>query len=317
VIVNVGIVVTGGVVRLTGSGLGCPTWPKCTDESYVTTAAMGHHGLIEFGNRTLIGIVGGVALISVLLAWLQKRSLVPAVAILAGVAVQGVAGGITVRMQLNPYTVAVHFLLSMGMLVLAHWFWMTTREKGPSWPAPRAVQALGVVLTTVSALVLVLGTVVTGSGPHAGDAKAARTGFDPQAVSQLHADGVFLLIGLSIAAWLALKAVKGPTRAALILVVIELSQGVIGFVQYFTHLPIAVVLAHMLGACLVWLATLSALSSMRGTVLARQQPEEQLVGPLALGPDAADQAALALEAEPLQQSRGADVAPVAAGRDPV
>jgi len=108
----------------------------------------------------------------------------------------------------------------------------------------------------------VLGTLVTGSGPHAGDQKAARTGFDVAAVAQLHADAVFLLVGLSAALWFAARAVGAPARvvrAVAVLVLVELAQGAVGFVQYFTNLPVAVVILHLLGACAVWLATLNAL----------------------------------------------------------
>jgi cytochrome c oxidase assembly protein subunit 15 len=325
VIVNVIIVVTGGLVRLTDSGLGCPTWPRCTDDSYVATSAMGIHGAIEFGNRTLISMVGGVAVAALIVAWLQRKrlraALWPAFLVLVGVAVQGVVGGITVHLALNPYSVALHFLLSIVMLALAHTFWMRTREGRPRWTPPPALRALALCLTVVSAAVLVLGTVVTGSGPHAGDAKAARTGFDPQAMAQLHADGVFLLIGLSVALWFAAKALGAPqkvTRAVLVLVVVELSQGVVGFVQYFTGLPVAVVAAHMLGACLVWLATLSVLAAVAGSPpLAAQQPEEQVVRPLTLDPRAGDQVPLAAKADALEQARGADVAPIGARREPV
>ncbi len=134
---------------------------------------------------------------------------------------------------------------------------------------------------------------------------------------------VFLLIGLSVALWFATRALGAPrsvVRAALVLVVVELSQGVIGFVQYFTGLPVAVVAAHMLGACLVWLATLSMLAAVRGWTpapLAGQQPEEQVVGPLALHPGTGDEVPFPPEADPLEQPRGADVAPIGAGRDPV
>jgi len=326
VIVNVIIVVTGGLVRLTDSGLGCPTWPRCTDDSYVPTSAMGVHGTIEFGNRTLISVVGGVAVAGLIVAWLQRKqlraALWPAFLVLVGVAVQGVVGGITVHLALNPYSVALHFLLSIVMLALAHTFWTRTRAGRPRWTPPPALRALTLCLTVVSAAVLVLGTVVTGSGPHAGDAKAARTGFDPQAMAQLHADGVFLLIGLSAALWFAAKALGAPqnvTRAALVLVVVELSQGVVGFVQYFTGLPVAVVAAHMLGACLVWLATLSVLAAVSAgsPPLAGQQPEEQVIRPLALDPRAGDQVPLAAKADALEQPRGADVAPIGARREPV
>lgn len=265
-VANVGIVCTGGLVRLTGSGLGCPTWPRCTDESYVTTQAMGHHGIIEFGNRTLTFVLGIIAVVALAAAWRQRRRvpglLGAAVGMMAGIAFQGVLGGITVRMALNPWTVMAHFLASMLLIALAYVFWHRTRDVPPRWTAPRAIRTAGVVITGVAAVVLVLGTVVTGSGPHSGDTKAARTGFDPATVSQLHGDAVFVLVGLTLALWLGLRALGAPlrvTRAAALLLLVELGQGVVGFVQYFTGLPWPVVLLHVLGACLVWTATLGLL----------------------------------------------------------
>ncbi len=265
-VANIGIVCTGGLVRLTGSGLGCPTWPRCTEESYVTTQEMGHHGIIEFGNRTLTFVLGLIAVVALVAAWRQRRRvpglLAAGVAMMGGIAFQGVLGGITVRMALNPWTVMVHFLASMLLIALAYVFWHRTREVPPRWTAPAAIRTSGIVVTAVSAVVLVLGTVVTGSGPHSGDTKAARTGFDAETVSQLHADAVFVLVGLTLAMWLGLRALGAPlrvTRAAALLLVVELAQGVVGFVQYFTGLPWPVVLLHMLGACLVWTATLGLL----------------------------------------------------------
>ena len=173
IVANVGIVVTGGAVRLTGSGLGCPTWPRCTAGSYVATGAMGVHGAIEFGNRTLTSVVGAVAVLGVIVAWLQREriraALVPSVLVLIGVGIQAGLGGITVHTELNPWTVAAHFLLSMALLAAAYTFWRSTREGRSAWVAPPAMKALAVCLTAVSGTVLVLGTVVTGSGPHAGD----------------------------------------------------------------------------------------------------------------------------------------------------
>lgn len=266
---NIGIVCTGGLVRLTGSGLGCPTWPRCTDESYVTTSAMGYHGVIEFGNRTLAFVLTVFALVALAAAWRQRRrqagALRGALWVLAGIAVQAVLGGITVRMALNPWTVAAHFLLSIAVIAVAFLFWHRTREEPPRWTPPRAMRTAGAVLTAVSAAVLVLGTIVTGSGPHSGDTRASRTGFDPQAMSQLHADAVFVLVGLSVATWFGLRALGAPlrvTRAAAILVLVELSQGVVGYVQYFTGLPWPVVILHMLGACLVWTAALNLLVAL-------------------------------------------------------
>nr|BFE62373.1 COX15/CtaA family protein [Dactylosporangium thailandense] len=264
---NIGIVCTGGLVRLTGSGLGCPTWPRCTDDSYVTTAEMGYHGVIEFGNRTLTGVLSVFALVAIAAAWRQRRhskaALRATVWVLAGIAFQGVLGGITVRLALNPWSVAVHFLASIALIALVFVLWDRTRGEPPRWTAPRAMRTAGIFVTVVSAVVLVLGTIVTGSGPHSGDTKATRTGFDPEAMSQLHTDAVMVLVGLSVAMWFGLRALGAPlrvTRAAAILVAVELAQGVVGFVQYFTGLPWPVVILHMLGACLVWTATLNLLA---------------------------------------------------------
>ncbi|TDC76662.1 heme A synthase [Micromonospora sp. KC606] len=271
IVANVAIVVTGGAVRLTASGLGCPTWPRCTDESYTATPEMGVHGMIEFGNRLLVFVVGTIAL-AVVVAVLRQRprrrgSLPLAVAVLFGIPAQAIVGGITVLTNLNPWVVGLHFLASMAVIAAAYALWRRISEPdGPAVPVvPGPLRTLARVTTVVSASVLVVGTWVTGSGPHAGDGGAARNGLDPEQVSQVHADGVFLLIGLSVALVFAFRAVgaAGPARAALVLVAVELGQGVIGFVQYLTDLPAPLVGAHMLGSCLVLLATLSVLWSTR------------------------------------------------------
>ena len=266
---NIGIVGTGGAVRLTGSGLGCPTWPRCTDSSYVTTPEMGIHGVIEFGNRMLTFVVGVLAVACVLSALLQRprhRPLVLwSVLVFAGIPAQGVIGGITVLTNLNPWVVGCHFLASMAVIAAAHHLWVRATDR-PSTTVPRALSTLVRGTVGMAAAVLAVGTVVTGSGPHAGDADAKRTGLDPQAVSQLHADLVFLLLGLSVALWFALRAVDAPRtvrRAAGWLVAAELGQGVIGFVQYATHLPALAVGLHMLGACAVWVAALGVLAATR------------------------------------------------------
>ncbi|MFE0593743.1 heme A synthase [Micromonospora echinospora] len=271
IIANVGIVVTGGAVRLTASGLGCPTWPRCTDESYTTTAEMGIHGVIEFGNRLLtfaVGLIALAVLVAVLLHRPRRRGLLPlAVAVFLGIPAQAVVGGITVLTNLNPWVVGLHFLASMAVIAAAYALWR--RIKDPDGPAvavvPTPLRTLATITTVVSAAVLVIGTWVTGSGPHAGDHGAARNGLDPETISQVHADSVFLLIGLSVALVFAFRAVgaTGAARAALVLVAVELGQGLIGFVQYFTHLPALLVGAHMLGSCLVLLATLSVQWSTR------------------------------------------------------
>ncbi|MBC8093221.1 MAG: COX15/CtaA family protein [Pseudonocardia sp.] len=271
-VTNIGIVITGVAVRLTGSGLGCPTWPRCTDDSYVNTPEYGIHGLLEFGNRLLAFAVGLACLAALVAALVQRRRrrgvVLLAAAVFIGIPAQAVLGGITVLTGLNPWTVAGHFLLSIALIYLAYALWVRSREgDGPrEWRAGAPVRWLVRGVVAVTAVVLVLGTVVTGSGPHAGDAAAARTGLDPEAMSQLHADSVFLLVGLTIGAWAALAANGAPaavTRAAAVLLGIELSQGILGFVQYVTDLPVLLVGLHVAGACATWVAALVLLFRLR------------------------------------------------------
>lgn len=287
VIANVGIVITGGAVRLTGSGLGCPTWPRCTEESYTTTPAMGVNGVIEFGNRLLTFAVGLVALLAIVSALLQVhrhwRTVVLSIVVFAGIPAQAVVGGLTVLTNLNPWVVGCHFLVSMGVIAGAYALWRAARaDSAPlarpdvtTWTAPAALRTLGGLTVAATAVVLVLGVIVTGSGPHAGDSDARRTGLDPQAVAQLHADGVFLLLGLTVGLLLATRAANAPrtaARAAVTLFAIELAQGLVGFVQYLTGLPVLLVAAHMAGACAVWLASLSAYANLYRTFPRRLAP---------------------------------------------
>ncbi len=273
VVVNIGIVISGGAVRLTGSGLGCPTWPRCTETSYVTTPEMGIYGAIEFGNRVFTFVVGLVAVLGVVSAMLHKprnrRVTTLAWLVLLGIPAQAVLGGITVLTDLNPWVVGGHFLLSIAVLAAAYEFWRAARRQTaraaaePARAIPPVLRGLAAVVTFTSAAVLVAGTVVTGSGPHAGDAGARRTGLSPETVSQIHADLVFLLLGLAVATWFAMRAagVQPATVRSAWLIAIILAQGAIGFVQYFTNLPEILVAAHMAGACAVWLATLSLLAA--------------------------------------------------------
>jgi cytochrome c oxidase assembly protein subunit 15 len=270
VVANVLIVVTGGAVRLTGSGLGCPTWPECTGGSLVPTKALAGHGVIEFSNRTLTFVLTVVAIATVVVVWRSARRDLRGLAVLSflGIPVQALLGGITVLTGLNPWIVAGHFLLSMVLVAIATVLWLRSREPGVGQLVVRRPLPLLVAgIAAVAAVVLVIGTVVTGSGPHSGDPEAGRTGFDPALVSQLHADVVFLLVGLTVALLVALHATDSPgrvRRAARDLLVVELAQGVIGYVQYFTGLPIAVVLLHMLGAALITVFTARLVWSVRG-----------------------------------------------------
>jgi cytochrome c oxidase assembly protein subunit 15 len=256
-VVNVLIVVTGGVVRLTGSGLGCPTWPRCTDQSFVPHSELGVHGAIEFGNRMVTFLLAAVAIATFVVAWRHGRPALTRLAFVLGLGVpaQALIGGVTVLTDLNPWIVAFHLLVSLAMIgvsvVLIH---RIDEGDGPAEPlVPDSVTWLVRAVFVTGWVVLYLGTVVTGSGPHAGDIDAPRNGLDPRSVSQLHTDFVFLLLGLTIATVLVLRAVDAPTRArqaAAVLLAVELGQGLVGFVQYFNDLPILLVGLHLLGAAL-------------------------------------------------------------------
>jgi cytochrome c oxidase assembly protein subunit 15 len=264
------IVVTGGAVRLTGSGLGCPTWPRCSDASFVQTPELGLHGMIENYNRRLTFVLAAVAIITVVVVFRSARRDLRALAVLSflGIPAQALLGGVTVLAGLNPWTVAAHFLVSTVLVAVATTLWLRSREPGVGQPLlQRPFMLLVGGVAVVTAVVLFIGTVVTGSGPHSGDPKAGRTGFDPQLVSQLHADVVFLLVGLTVAMLVALYATDSPDRvrrAARDLLIVQLAQGLVGYVQYFTNLPIALVLVHMLGAVLITAFTARLVWSVRG-----------------------------------------------------
>ena len=267
---NIAIVLTGGVVRLTGSGLGCPTWPRCTDQSFVPHGALGIHGAIEVGNRMVTFLLAAIAIATFLVALRSGRSSLVKLSVVLGLGVpaQAVIGGVTVLTDLNPWIVAFHLLVSLAMIGVAVVLLRRVDEgDGPAVPTvPRALVHLARLTFVVGWVVLYLGTVVTGSGPHAGDLAAPRNGLDPRTISQLHTDFVFLLLGLTIALVFALRAVSAPPRAqraALVLLAIELSQGAVGFVQYFTDLPIALVALHLLGAALTSAGLAWVLVSLR------------------------------------------------------
>ncbi|HEV2087580.1 MAG TPA: COX15/CtaA family protein [Cryptosporangiaceae bacterium] len=262
-VANGTIVVTGAAVRLTSSGLGCPTWPRCTAESFVTTAEYGVHGLIEFGNRLLatgLAVAVGLPILVIAAQRPRRRALVWLAAFqFVGFLGQGVLGGVTVLTGLNPWVVAGHFLVSTVLIYAAYALWHRAGEGdgAPEVVVTPAVRWLVRAVLAAAAVAIVLGTVVTGSGPHAGDSAAVRTGFDPAAVSRLHSGAALLLIGLTVATLLALRATDAPRtvrRAALVLLGVELGQGAIGYVQYFTGLPVLLVGAHVLGAVLLWVA---------------------------------------------------------------
>ena len=254
------LVLTGGAVRLTGSGLGCPTWPECTPGSYtpVPHQAEGQlHAWIEFGNRLLTFALLFAALIAVFIALRSKRRDLKVLAALQllGILGQGVLGGITVLTDLHPIPVAGHLILSI--LLISGATSLFARRK----TSRRKVKNLSRDISTLSRLhifttfiVIVLGTLVTGSGPHAGDEKAQRFSFDIQTISWLHADFVIALFGLTLALFLVTRGLDQTKRLVIKFSVVALLQGAIGYIQYFTGIPEILVAAHLLGATLVWIA---------------------------------------------------------------
>ncbi|MFD5256112.1 heme A synthase [Streptomyces bobili] len=286
-VMSVVIVVTGGAVRLTGSGLGCPTWPKCTDDSLTATGAMGVHGAIEFGNRMLTYVLCAAVGWAIIAARSQKpyrRGLTRlGWAQFWVVMSNAVLGGIVVLVGLNPYTVAAHFVATSALIAIAVVMWQRTRE-GDAQARPlvgKSVQQLVWVMVAATVLLILVGTVVTGAGPHAGDSsEVERMPLDWETVSKVHAVLAWIVVTLTFALWFVLRAVEAPrlpldrTRD---LFVVLLAQGVIGYVQYFTDLPEVLVGLHMLGSALVWIAVLRVLLALRE----RPEPAVGLPGPAA------------------------------------
>ncbi|MEV0782072.1 COX15/CtaA family protein [Streptomyces sp. NPDC050423] len=293
IVLAVVIIVAGGAVRLTGSGLGCPTWPKCSDDSLTATSEMGLHGAIEFGNRMLTYVlcaVVGWAIIAARSAKPRRRSLTRlGWAQFWVVMGNAVLGGIVVLVGLNPYTVAAHFLLATALLTIALLTWHRVGE-GDTAPRPlvgKAVSQLTWLLVVAAGLLIAVGTVVTGAGRHAGDSSDVhRIPIDWKMITQLHADLAWVVVALTVALWFVLKAVDapiGPLHRARDLFLILMAQGVIGYVQYFTDTPEILVGLHMFGSCLVWIGVLRVLLSQRE----RPVDAARLPGPAAEQPEPA------------------------------
>ncbi|ASY10560.1 COX15/CtaA family protein [Candidatus Planktophila lacus] len=255
-----GLVLTGGAVRITGSGLGCPTWPECTPGSYtpVPHQAEGQlHAWIEFGNRLLTFALVAVSL-AILIHVLNKRrrdlrSL--AIGQLLGILGQGVLGGITVLTDLHPLPVAGHLLLSIILIAGAASLYSRREYSArPRTDLDKLTKRISLLHIGLTFVVIILGTIVTGSGPHAGDEKAQRFGFDIRVVAWLHADAVIALLGLTAAFFILVRSDKELVRRIGVFTAIALAQGAIGYIQYFTGIPEILVAAHLLGATLVWIA---------------------------------------------------------------
>ena len=278
------IVFTGALVRITGSGLGCSTWPECTPGSYTPTSDQPEaplHAWIEFGNRllTFVLLINALALMFTILKS-GKRELRKLGALqILGILAQGVLGGVTVLTALNPATVAAHFLLSIILIAGALSLRQRAHGKSPSEitliPLVTKLIWLHLLLTS---LVLIAGTIVTGSGPHAGDSAAERFNLDSRTMAWIHADLVIALLGVSIALLIAIRlGLAGQARQVLsgriqIFLIVALAQGGIGYIQYFTKLPEALVAAHIIGSIAVWLSAwnLFISSNLGANLIARK-----------------------------------------------
>jgi len=266
-ILQAALIVTGGAVRLTGSGLGCPTWPECTPGSYTPVPHQAEgllHAWIEFGNRLLTFLLFFTAIAAFILSLriskdliYKKRLRLLALFQILGIFGQAILGGITVLTDLNPIPVAGHYLLSIALITgaIKLRYEVVGNEMQSVSPLLQTIIRIQIALTI---LVLIVGTVVTGSGPHAGDLTARRFGFDPQIVSWIHADLVIALTIFVFVTFLMLKDLSGPLRKMTsIFLLVILSQGAIGYIQYFTGLPELIVGVHLLGSTLVWITAWS------------------------------------------------------------
>jgi len=279
VIANAVIISTGEAVRLSSSGLGCPDWPQCTKSSVVAAHSAGQTTLntwIEFGNRLLnfpLVIIAGLAFIACLMyrpGGQRRRDLVwLSAALPLGVIAQAVVGGIVVLTRLNPAMVAVHYLLSSAILAAAVVLHVRAGEgDGPVRSLVRTdLRLLTALLVGVTALMLAAGTVVTGTGPLAGtiiDSRGHRETvprfhFTLENVTQLHADIGWFIGALAVAVVIGLRYSAAPRTAVRLgwLVLAGLgAQGVIGYVQYFNHLPAGLVWVHVVTSVLLWICVL-------------------------------------------------------------
>lgn len=253
------IVVTGGIVRLTGSGLGCPTWPKCTEESLITVPEMGIHGVIEFANRLLTFVLALIALLTFLTVLalgkkLRKGLLMPALILGLGIPAQAILGGFTVLTQLNPWFVGAHFVLSGIMIAVAAL--LVFRALPPRHvPVSPAIWRTANPIAIVGTITVLVGVLVTGAGPHSGDANSVRNGLDLELWQHVHSYPAYLLLLLTL---IQLGLLSKRDRAGLErsyqlkvsawLVVTTIAQALIGVIQARLGVPGALVALHMLGA---------------------------------------------------------------------
>ena len=267
---------TGGAVRLTGSGLGCPTWPQCVEGSYVSTPEMGLHGVIEFGNRLLTFVLVIVA-VAAFLAVVRQRRVRRDLFVLAlvqglSIPLQAVIGGVTVLVGLNPWIVGLHFVVSIALVALMTVFVVRVLRgpRGRGLLAPRWYVRLAHVTSAVVAVVVLVGVVTTGAGPHAGDAATPRNGLDAALLEHLHAWPAYALFALTVVLVTVAWRRGLPRRAVTGLLAVELVQIAVGLTQARTGLPPVLVGTHMVLAGVLVAVTTATVLSLR----ADQTPDE-------------------------------------------
>ncbi len=265
------IVVTGGAVRLTGSGLGCPTWPKCTEDSLVAVPEQGIHGFIEFANRLLTFVLVIIALVTFItvlrLSRARRKGLIwPSLSAGLGIFAQAVVGGISVLTNLNPWVVGMHFVISSALIAIASiLLWRIYEVKHQ--PVPYGAYMLAPWNFAIGTITLLVGVVVTGAGPHAGDANAPRNGLDLESLQHYHSYPAYITLFVSVIIWLMLRRIKQdsnsnlPRKISFWLVIALMIQAIIGIAQARLGVPPLLVGLHMFGASvLVSLFTFQLLS---------------------------------------------------------
>ena len=257
------IIVTGGAVRLTGSGLGCPDWPTCAGGRIV--AERSFHPMVEFVNRVITGVVSVAVILAVLGSVIRRprrRDLILlSTGLVLGIVAQIVLGGETVKHDLAPSYVMAHFLLSLLLVwdatVLHH---RAGEDPGPGRPVvPRDLLAMARLIVVSAALAIFMGTVVTGAGPHAGDPKARRLDLDVADVARFHGISVMLLLAITVVTLWRVRRVGAPrdaVRRGDVLLATLVAQAAVGYAQYFTGVPALLVGIHIAGATAVWVAVL-------------------------------------------------------------
>ena len=254
------LIVTGGAVRLTGSGLGCPTWPECTSGSYIPVPHQAEgqlHAWIEFGNRLLTFALFFAAVATIIAVFRSHRRDLRFLALtqVLGILAQGVLGGITVLTNLNPLAVASHFILSIFLVAAATSLHSRRHHPFVRTASPHVrISQFSFLHLIVTFTVIVVGTLVTGSGPHAGDLKAPRLNLNIQHIAYIHGGLVAALLLLTILFYLQGNQRYETKRWLSIFFIVSLAQGAIGYIQYIQGVPELLVGAHLLGSSLVWIA---------------------------------------------------------------